>query len=301
LAKSSGTAASSTTTTAKEKETEAPAKGTVKAGPAANSVTLKKKKIIGTDRSEFMPEENNFGFVFSYWAGYDHLEQVQYKTVKHQLGISGSYSFDKALSIYSAIGLGYSTYKNKIFKENDDDSYGQLSNLDIGAVYAFRPKASFLRMHSNTFNVSLPVSEESRFDQHRGEYTLTNFLFTQPWHGFSLANRVTAEYLKKKYKFSVFNDGQLNRDLVFMESISLIYQVIDIVSLRFGVAADYTRYLDDSWDMNFGNQASIIVNYWGAQFFATMVNRSYPENERMDFGYYDRYRRLYRVGITYAF
>ncbi len=260
-----------------------------------------KKKKLGVDQSDFMPDANSFGFVSSYFASYNQMEEVDQKTVAHNLSLAMTYSFDKHWSSYAAIGFSHESYGNNIVRNNDNDQFHNMSNLNFGAVYSKMDPLSFVHRSSNTFNVSLPVSEQSRVDKHVTSLSLTNFSQSHTWKNFSLFNRFSGNFLWNTQKFSMFNDDTMNRDWLVSDSLGINYMITPRFGARFNFRADMVRYLDDSWNLSFGSNFSLFANVSGFQIFASMINNSYPENERIDVGYYDRYQRLFLGGVTYAF
>ena len=278
--------------------------------PVANKVKVKKsgsksdkakKKKIGVDQSDFMPDANRFGFIVSYGASYNDLELVDTKTVNHRVSFSGTYGFDKHWSSYASIGASHETYDGNIYRANDSDNFHNLSNLNLGVVYSKMKPLSFVRRSSNTLNIGLPVSERSRVDNHIGTISLTNFMQSYDWNRFSVFNRALVQYLGQTQRFSVFNNDTLNRDFLLSNSFGLTYMPLKRVGLRYSVRINGVRFLDSSWNVSFGNNASIFANYFGVQFFASMINNSYPEDERIDLVYFDEFRRTFMGGLTYAF
>ena len=121
------------------------------------------------------------------------------------------------------------------------------------------------------------------------------------WKGLSLFDRVSANYLWNTQRFSLFLDDQMNRDWLVSNSFGLTYMFLETLGVRFIYRADMKRYLDESWDLGFGNNLSLFANLSSFQVFLSMINNSYQENDRIDLGYYDKYRRIFTGGVTYAF
>ncbi len=266
------------------------------------------KKKIGVDQSDFMPSANSFGLIVSYSANYNDLEQVNQKTVGHGVSIAGTYSFDKHFSSYGAIGFQHQSYDSNIVRDNDNEEFHQVSNLNLGLVYTKMKPLSFISRSSNTLNVGLPVSERARIDKHIANLSLTNFMQSYGWKDFSLFSRLTANYLWNTQRFSLYSNDRLglvgdvlNRDLLLSESFGVTYMVTQRWGVRWNFSANIVRFLDDSWSLSFGDNISTFANVSGFQLFASMINNSYQENERIDLGYYDKYRRIFLGGVTYAF
>ncbi len=267
-----------------------------------------KKKKIGVDQSDFMPDANSFGFIVSYSAAYNDLEQVDNKTVGHRVNFAGTYSFDKHWSAYSAVGASHESFGTNIVRDNDNDQFHRISNLNLGVVYTKNNPLSFISRSSNTLNVGAPVSERSRIDKHIANISLTNFMQTHNWKKFSLFNRFTGNFLWNTQRFTIFDDpqsnsegDQLNRDWLVSNSLGVTYMILPRLGARFNYRVDMVRLVDGSWNMSFGDNLSIFTNISGFQIFLTTINNSYLENERIDLGYYDKFRRVYLGGVTYAF
>ena len=261
----------------------------------------KQRSRLGVDQSDFMPSEQQFGFVTSYSMSYDDLQQENPKTLSHMVSLAGTYSFSKATSAYAALAVTHDSEGNRIVRENDTDQYHGISNFNLGLVYTFSPEVMFISRSSNTINLSLPLSERSQIDKHILSASLVNFMTSGSWNKLSLFNRLSANYLWNTYKFSIFDNDTLNRDWLVTESLGVNYQVLRAVGIRVSGQASMVRFLDSTWEMSFGNQFAIFSNISGFQVFASMSNHSYPENNRLDLGYYDKFRRIYSMGVTYAF
>lgn len=259
------------------------------------------KKKIGVDQSDFMPAASSYGAIVSYGASYNQIEQVREETVRHRISAAITYSFDKDWSVYGAVAAAHESYGNKIYRENDTDPYHELSNLNVGAVYNQMSPLRYISRSSNTINLALPVSRESRVDGHVVSVSATNFMQTYSWYDFSIFNRLNADFLGNTQKFSLFNGDTLNRDWLLSNSFGITYMILKNVGARYSVRIDSVRYLDQSWDLSFGNNVSIFANISGFQIFASFINNSYPENERVDISFYDKYRKIYSAGVVYAF
>lgn len=261
---------------------------------------VKTKNRLGVDQSDFMPSEQQFGFIVSYSAGYDQLQQEEAKSITHNISIAGTYSFNQKFSSYAAVALSHESQGEKIVRENDTDQYHGLSNFNLGLVYTFSPNIAFINRSSNTLNISLPLSERSQIDEQIMSASLVNFMTTKSWMKLSLFNRLNTNYLWNTQKFSIF-DNTLNRDWLLSETFGVNYQVLQSVGLRASLQVSQVRYLDSTWDLNFGNQFAVFSNLYGFQLFAAYSNFSYPENDRLDIGFYDKYKRFFSMGVTYAF
>ena len=253
-----------------------------------------------------MPEANSFGVIVSYGVRYNDLQLVEEKTYQHRLSLAGTYSFNKYWSAYGAVSASHQAQGDKIVRSNDTDDFHEISNLNFGAVYSKMKPLSFVNRSSNTLNVGLPVSRRSRVDKHVASLSLTNFMQSYSWKNFFLFNRLSGNYLWNTQRFTLFNNdvfrgGRLNRDWLVSNSFGVTYMVLPRLGARFNYRADMVRFLDGSWEMSFGNNFSVFTNIKGFQVFASMINNSYEENERIDLSFYDKYRRIFLGGVTYAF
>lgn len=264
-----------------------------------NNKSIQKKKI-GVDQSDFMPSSHHFGVVTSYILRYNNLEQVKYKAIQHQLTIAGTYSFDEFWSSYASMALYHETYQDKIFRPNNTDRFHSLSDINLGLVYSKMKPLSFVRRSSNTLNITLPTSEQSQEDQQVTNISLSNFMQSHSWKNFALFNRFLINYGWNRLKYSRTTD-LINNDWTLMNSFGLNYVPTPLFGLRASFNMSTTRYLNDVWNMGFGNGFAIFSNWQGFQFYASMVNQSYPEKYRIDPIYFDRYRQLFSAGVTYAF
>jgi len=270
-------------------------------GKTDPKIVAAKRKKLGVDQSDFMPAENRFGAILSYGLRYDDLQQTKKKTVGHVVSLAGTYSFSEKWSSYLSVSFAHDTAGGEIVKENDDDEYHAMSDLNAGVVYTLRQPLQYLAVNSTTFNLSLPVSERSQIDKNVVDATVSNYTQSKSWYRFSLFNRANVDYLWNRLKFSVYDGDTLNRDWLFANGLGFNYQILDNVGFRASLAMEMSRYLDDSWDLTFGNRLTIYSNFKGFQVFASVVNNAYPENERVDIDFYDKYKRLYSVGVVYAF
>lgn len=285
---------------AANKTTNSSSANEVKSKQEAKSTQNKKKKL-GVDQSDFMPAAHRFGLIVSYWASYDDLQQVKIKTVSHQVSFAGTYSFDQNWSSYAVVAASHETYGSNIVREHDTDQFHQISNVNLGAVYSLSNPLSFLNRTSNTLNISLPVSERSRIDKQVGNFSLTNYMVSHNWNNISVFNRLSANFLWNTQYYSIYNNDVMNRDWLVADSLGVTYMVLGNLGARFNFSSNMVRYLDGSWDLSFGNNFSVFSNLNGFQLFASMVNNSYRENDRIDLGYFDKYRRVFYGGVTYAF
>lgn len=283
----------------------APKKTEVKT--AATGQKAEKKKI-GVDQSDFMPAANSFGLILTYGADFNQLEQVDQKTVGHRISLAGTYSFDKYWSAYGVIGASHETYDQNIVRDNDNEEFHQISNMNVGAVYSKMKPVKYVMRSSNTLNIGLPVSERARVDKHIANISVTNFLQSYSWKNFSLFNRFSGNFLWNTQRFSIYTNDRmalvgdrLNRDWLLSNSFGVTYMIVPRLGVRFNYRADMVRFLDGQWTLSFGDNLSVFTNLSGFQLFASMINNSYPENERLDVGYYDKYRRIFLGGVTYAF
>ena len=261
----------------------------------------KKKKKISMDQSDLMPDSHTFGFIGTYMVAYDSLDNVEPKTHKHKLSLSTAYSFDEYWSSYGSISISHETHNMDIYRSNRVDPYHQMSNLNMGMVYKKKAPLKFVQISSSTFNISLPVSEHSRVDKHITNLSMIHFMNSYGWKGLSLSHRLVANYLWNTQKFSIFLNDQMNRDWVASNSFGLTYIFSQKIGARFNYHINMKRYLDESWDLSFGNNLSLFYNLNSFQFFLRMINNSYPENDRIDLGYYDKHRMVFTGGVTYAF
>ena len=272
-----------------------------KAKTGKADVTKIERKKLGVDQSDFMPSANNFGAVVFYGGRYDDLQQTTEKTMVHTLAVSGTYSFSDRLSSFASIAFDHETNKNKIVRDNSQDDFHRMSDASVGAIYNVRKPTPYLLMNSTTFTVSLPVSERSRFDKTRFYTAISNYTETNSWHKVSVFYRVTADYLSNRLRFSVYDGDALNRDVNVLNIFGMNYLIFPWMGLRASLVTQTTRFLDNSWDLTFGNRLSVYSNIYGFQVTAGILNNAYPENDRLVVDYYDRYRRLYSIGVTYAF
>ena len=263
-------------------------------------VKAAKKTRLGVDQSDFMPDEKNFGFISSYGVSYNQLEQVERKTINHSLSLAATYSFDTHWSAYLSSSVRYETLETKVFRENDSDQFYLLGNTNLGLVYSKMRPLSFVRRSSNTLNISLPTSERSQIDKTVASTSLTNYMQSYSWKKFSIFNRAYASYLWNQLKYSRTTD-LINRDFAFADSLGINYSLTKRIGVRFSGRANYTRYISKQWTMSFGSNLSIFANLKGFQIYASAANNSYPENDKLDVAFYDKYRRLYSAGVTYAF
>lgn len=260
-----------------------------------------KRTKLGVDQSDFMPSANSFGGIVSYIASYDDLEQTDDKTVGHRVNAALTYSLNKSTSFYTSMGATHRSVDNKIIRDNTDEKFHRISNLNAGMVHTIPKPLRWIRRSSNTLNIGFPVSERSRIDEHILNVSGTNFMTTNSWNKLSLFNRVTANFLWNRLDFSLSNNDQINRDWVLINSFGVNYQVLPRLGIRFNVSTNHTRSLDGTWTESFGNNLSIFTNVNRFQIFASVINRSYPENERIDVTFIDEFRQLYTAGVTYAF
>ena len=158
------------------------------------------KKKLGVDQSDFMPESNSFGLIFSYRTSYDQMEQVERKSYNHFLGIAGTYSFDKHWSSYMATGLSYETFGNNVYRETQEDYFYNMADVSFGLIYSKMKPLSFVRRSSNTLDITLPTSERAQIDEHRLYLSLTNFMTSYTWKKLSLFNRINANYIWNKFR-----------------------------------------------------------------------------------------------------
>lgn len=265
------------------------------------STKTKKTRVFVGDQSDLMPSANSFGLITSYTLSFDQLAQVEMKTVSHRVGLAGTYSFDKFWSAYAALAANHETYSNKIIRDNEKDYFHKISNVNMGLVHNINNPVTYMRRMSNTLNLALPVSERSRVDKHIANIGFTNFIQSGRWANMFLFNRFNLDFLWNTQKFSLFSGDIMNRDWLISNSFGLHYQAFDRVGFRVSSRLNSIRYLDKSWNLGFGSNISIFTSLAGLQIYVGMINNSYPENERLDFGYYDKYKRLFIGGVTYAF
>lgn len=259
-----------------------------------------KQKRLGVDQSDFMPSANSFGFITSYRVMYDSLEQEDPKTVRNAFSFATTYSFNKAWSAYASLAVRFQTHNFDVFRHNDTDQFYNLSNLNIGAVYTKVKPIPYVIRSSNTFNISLPTSERSLVDKHVGSLSYTNFMQSASWKNFSLFNRFFTSYLWNTHKFSITND-QLNRDFLTSNSLGVNYFPVRWVGFRISQRVDFERNLNGQWTQSFGGNFSMFSNIKGVQVFLSYINSAYAENDRLDVSFFDKYRRMYSLGVTYAF
>ena len=266
--------------------------------------TIKKKTII-LDQSNLMPTSHKFGFIGKYSIYYNDLEQVKSKTNKHKISFSNAYSFDKNWSAYGSIGMSHESYKRHIVRDTKSDPFHKISNINLGIVYRrnkpFDKYFDSLSKSSSTFNLSLPTSERSRVDKHIANVSLSYFIQTHKWNNFSLFNRLSTNYIWNTQRFSLFLDDQMNRDWLTSNSLGLTYMIAEMIGLRFIYRANMKRYLDGSWNLDFGNNLSLFTQLNNFNFSLSMINNSYQENDKIDLGYYDKYRKTFIGGVTYVF
>ena len=258
------------------------------------------KEKVGSDQSDLMPSKKKFGFIGTYTISYDGLEPVKPKTNKHRLSLSGAYGFDEYWSVYGGFSLGYESYKMNIFRYHDSDPFYRISDLNLGVVHT-QGELNFLRKSSTTFNIGLPVSERSRVDKHVANLSLSYFMESYAWKGFYLFDRTSVNYLWNTRKFSLFLDDQMSSDWFLSNSLGLKYVFLKRFDIRFLYRANMKRYVDGSWDLEFGNNLSFYAYFKRFYLFVSMINKSYQENDRIDLGYYDPYRRVFIGGVTCVF
>ena len=120
------------------------------------------------------------------------------------------------------------------------------------------------------------------------------------WNNISLFNRFFVDYLWNSQKYSVTTD-LINRDFLASNSLGINYFPVSWIGFRMSQRIDYERDLNGKWIQSFGGNFAIFSNIKGVQVFASYINSSYPENDRLDVTFFDKYRRLYSFGLTYAF
>ena len=265
-----------------------------------------RKSRLGVDQSDFMPSDGEFGLILSYSMDYDSLQTQSPETVRHFLGATGTYSFSKNLSAYGSMSVGHETNKFNIVRDNPEDNFHGISNLNMGMVYSLSQQPSWLARNAFTLNVGFPISERSRVNKQFINLSLSNYLQTKSWNRLSIYNRMTANVIGQTLKFSVWNDDgfsgdQLNRDWLVQTATGINVRITQRIGLRSSLNINNVHFLDGTWNLSFGNQTAVFANYFGVQFYAQMFNRSYAENQTLQPLYYDKYRRFFAAGMTYAF
>ena len=253
------------------------------------------------DQSDLMPKKNKFGFIGTYNLSYNSLEQVKFKTNKHRLSLSGAYSFEEHWSAYGGFSVSHESFKMNIVRENESDPFHKISNFNLGVIYNQRVPLNFIRHSSGTFNLGLPVSERARVDKHVANFSFSYFIESYKWKGLSLIDRASINYIWNTQRFSLFLNDQMSNDWLVSNSFGLKYIFLEKLGIRLTYLVSMKRYVDKSWDLEFGNNLSLFANIKNFQFFISMINNSYQENDRIDIGYYDRYRRIFVGGVTYVF
>ncbi len=272
-----------------------------------SQLTAKKKKSkkseknkLGVDQSDFMPPANRFGLIANYGFSYNQLQQVEVKTTRHILSLAGTYGFDKHWSAYSSVGVLHETFGGQIVRDTPSEPFHQFTNLNFGVVYSKMKPLSFVNRSSNTFNISLPTSELSRFDKHIGSLSLTNFMSSYSWNKMILFNRMMAHFQWNSQKYSITTD-LINRDWLLANSFGITYVPWSFLGLRTSFNVSAERYLDNQWTTVMGNNITAFANVQGFQLYLSYLNQSYPENDSIDPVMFDRYRRLISGGVTYSF
>ena len=257
------------------------------------------EKVKNSQVSYLLPAEK-FVFSLGYEIAYNDLEEVDEKTLNHQVDVLGAYKLNRHTSIYGNLGFNHQTKGQYVFRDNDTDEYHSVAFLNFGVYSKMSALPKYFRKSAYRFVLSLPVTRKNIIDGHLVTASASNVTTTQAWNKFSIFNKFSARYTWHRLKFSMYSNGRLNRDWLLSESLGLAFDPEDNLGVRFSLGVHSVRYLDSSWDLSFGNQLSIFYNQWDLQFFVSYINDSYPENDRLDFGYYDKYRKLYIVGVTYA-
>ena len=261
----------------------------------------RKKTKLSLDQSDFMPSNRRFGFIGTYSISYNNIEPVNKKNHNHNLSFSIAYKLNQSWSLYSSISLSHQSQGFNIVRTDKRGSFHKISNLNIGAVHEQSQFIKFINRSSSTLNISLPVSERSRFDKHIASISASHFMGGYSWKGISPFIRLSSNYLWNTQLFSQFLNDKINRDWLLSSGFGLNYIFLDQFGLRFSYQADIVRSLDGSWSQSFGNNLSLLSNIGSAQISIGIVNNSYPENDRLDVGYYDKYQRIIHGNITYAF
>lgn len=283
------------------------------------SLSLRKEKIkpgsknksksfkrLGVDQSDFMPEAGKFGVILSYSFDFDSLQTTDPPQLNHYLGVSGTFSIDRNFSAFVSMSASHRSENFRVIRRGPNDNFHEISNLSLGTIYAHQKNPSWVVRNALTFSSTFPLSERSRVDQQFINLNLAHYIQSKPWMRLSLYNRLRANFLGNRLRFSVwdndgFSGGRTNRDWLVQNAIGVNFKVAKRIGIRSSFTVNNTRFLDNSWNLAFGNQISIFANYSGFQFFLQMFNSSYPENESLQILYYDPYRRFFAGGLTYAF
>jgi len=245
--------------------------------------------------------EKKTNLQISYGVSFNSLQQVEQKSLAHQMGFSISRNLSENWTGSISAGMNHQSRGLSIYKDHDSYyfhnlSYVELSFLKTGLSFIPATQFSYLSLSYN-----LPVDEKSRIDKKWGDLSASYFTLFKSYKNFSLYSAVSAHFPLHTQRFSVYSNDRLNTNFSFFSSVGLNFRIIKNLGLSFSTRLSNHRYMDLTWSTKFGNRVKLYARIYKFRVHMSFSNHSYSEDALYKSFFYDPYRRFYQFGVSYDF
>ncbi len=251
------------------------------------------------DEKSSKAKESKFSANLSYGASTDYADTSDPRSYRHSLSTGLDYELNSQLSLGVAAGLATQTINGQISK-GPEETYAE--TLDVSASLDLSYAKKFWDRHSYSVSGSYEplFTEDSRIEGHRAilgvSSGLTLGFFAKRY---SLSQSVSASNLINRYEFNT--KGGYNPDTFYSYSLtnSLRFFKTFKLSHTFGVRA--TRYLDGFVGYAYSHKLSLAKSWQSVTASLSYTNGGFTDDGYVRLWYLDQYRRIYQLGLSYAF
>jgi hypothetical protein len=240
-------------------------------------------------------KESPFGGGVEYSFKSDQNQITSKKTSKHELGLSGEYSFSEAFKTSAETSVQWQAEGNNVQKKEDNPNW---QDLEIGLSYTGQP---FQNLKATVaVSDSLPTGYESRTEGVRNTIGLSgNLARTFFANKFVVTGGGSGSYIGQTYDYSI-TSGESNPDSFYTGTLAMSYQIIG--GLKLGAKYVLWTFHMINGENNLARNQSILSISYSTKMFRSFIGYSvgnYDKSDGYKFLFVDDTRQILSVGVGF--
>lgn len=265
-------------------------------------VTLRSNAETGT-LSEDLESTKKDKFPVSAHLSYgvltDYADRRDPRSYRHSFSTGLGYEFGENWEAGLSATMATETIDGQISKGPEET---HAETLDPSVEFELGYSRKFGGSHSYSLSGSFEplLTEDSRIEGHKAligaGFSLSLGFFAKRY---TMSHSVSSTQLINQYRYST--DGNINPDYFMSYSFgnSIRFWKTYKLSHNFGLRA--TRYLDGFVGYSYSQRLSIAKSWQSVTVALSYTNGGFTDDGYVRLWYIDQYRRLFQLGVSYAF
>lgn len=244
-------------------------------------------------------DDANWPGWISYGVGSDFADTRSPRAYSHAISGSLGYNFDSNWRADLIIGASTQTVNGQIIKGEEQREAETLS-----------PSTAASLTYSNYFNKQLSYSiglngeplwdEPSRREGYNGIYGVGTGISIRLFRRhYTMSHSLGYSQMSPTYEYN--SVGRINQDSFANYSFGNSLKVGAWFNISYSFGGKLTRYLDGSSTYSYSNIVGINRSWNQFSTYASYTNGGFTQDGEVSLWYLDQYRRLFRMGVSYAF